>query len=267
MEPPSDPVRFRSRRSSPFRQTPRHATRADEQEWASIVPPWQEAASSSTRTLPRRSRPRTVELGARREVEHRDDNGGVPKITAPTVAEHRVAQRGALIAAAEALIAEGGMAAITPRSVGERAGLARSSFYEYFPSKDDLLAAIAMRAFDEWAAELEAAMAAAAPGRARLHAYVEATIRMTSDGKHTLATGLQQADLSPKSLEAIMGMHDALTTPLRHLLADLRIPNAASQAVLVQGVINAGMQLVGHGMDADDVIVAVHTILDQGVRG
>lgn len=109
-----------------------------------------------------------------------DDNGSVPKITAPTVAEHRVAQERALIAAAVAIIAEDGVRGISPRAVCERAGLARSSFYEYFPSKDDLLAAIAVEAFDDWAAELEAAMGAAAPGRARLHAYVEATIRMTA---------------------------------------------------------------------------------------
>lgn len=190
----------------------------------------------------------------------------MPKITAPTVAEHRIAQRGALIAAAEAIIAEGGVAAITPRSVCGRAGLARSSFYEYFPSKDDLLAAIAMRAFEEWAGELGVAIAAAAPGRGRLHAYVEATFRMTADGKHTLATGLQQTELSPRGLEAIMAMHDTLTIPLRTLLEELQIPDAAARAVLVQGVINAGMQLVEHGMSPRDVTTSVNAILDRGIH-
>lgn len=194
-------------------------------------------------------------------------NGAVPKISAATVAEHRVAQHGALLASAKAIIAEAGVAAITPRSVCERAGLSRSSFYEYFPSKDDLLAAIAMQAFEEWGAELEAAMDAAAPGRARLHAYVTATIRMTADGKHTLATGLQQTDISPKNVEAIMAIHDALTAPLRHLLEELGIPDAATRAALVQGVITAGMQLVEHGGDADDVIAGVIGVLDGGVNG
>ena len=191
----------------------------------------------------------------------------MPKISAPTVAEHRVAQRGALVAAAESIIAEGGVAGISPRTVTEQAGLARSSFYEYFPSKDDLLAAVAMAAFEEWAAELEGAITAAAPGRARLHAYVEATIRMTADGKHTLATGLQQADLSPTSIDAIMAMHDTLATPLRTLLEQLQIPDASTQAVLVQGVVNAGMQLVGHGMKPQDVADAVNAILDRGIHG
>lgn len=190
----------------------------------------------------------------------------MPKISAPTVAEHRVAQRQALLAAAETLIVESGVSAVTPRSVGERAGLARSSFYEYFPSRDDLLAAVATRAFDAWADEVRAAVDAAPAGRARLHAYVEATMRMTADGKHDLATGLQQVELSPTSYDAIMAMHDALTTPLHDLLAELGVAEPARHAALVQGLINAGMQLVGHGVTAAEATASLVGMLEHGLR-
>jgi AcrR family transcriptional regulator len=189
----------------------------------------------------------------------------MPKITAPTVAEHRVAQRAALLAAASAIIAEHGVAAVNPRAVGARAGLARSSFYDYFPSKDDLLAALAIEAFERWAEELDAAVAAAPPGRARLHAYVEATIRMTADGKHDLATELQQAELSPKSYDAVMELHATLTTPLRNVLLELGLPGDPAATTLVQGVIAAGMQLVAHGMPVEETVDAVTALLDHGV--
>ena len=90
---------------------------------------------------------------------------------------------------------------------------------------------------------------------------------MTADGKHALATGLQQADLSATSIEAIMAMHDTLTAPLLHLLEDLHIPDAATQAALVQGLINAGMQLVGHGASTRTVTDVITSILDRGVHG
>lgn len=190
----------------------------------------------------------------------------MPKITAPTVAEHRVAQRRALIDAAEAIISELGVAAVTPRSVGERAGLARSSFYEYFPSKDDLLAAIALQAFDEWGVELRAAVSAAAPGRARLHAYVEATMRMTADGKHSLALKMQRADLSPKNFDAIMAMHDTLTAPLTDVLGSLGLSSDPTHATLVQGLLNAGVQLVEHGVDAEAATSSINSVLDAGLH-
>jgi AcrR family transcriptional regulator len=190
----------------------------------------------------------------------------MPKISAPTVAEHRAAQRGAIVAAAEAIIVEHGVGAVTPRSVGERAGLARSSFYEYFPSRDDLLAAIAIQAFDDWAAEVDAAVAAAPAGRERLHAYVDATLRLTADGKHALATDLRRADVSPKSFEAIMAMHDRLATPLQRLLGELGVGDPATQAALVQGLLTAGMQLVGHGAGAAEVAASINRMLDAGLR-
>ncbi|PWC06773.1 TetR/AcrR family transcriptional regulator [Mycetocola zhujimingii] len=190
----------------------------------------------------------------------------MPKITAPTVVEHRIHQRRALLDAAEAIIGDEGVAGVTPRSVGERAGLSRSSFYEYFPSRDDLLAAIAVQAFDEWVAELETATAAVPAGADRLHAYVEATMRMTADGKHSLATGLRDADLSPKSRDTIMAMHDILLAPLRTLLEEMQIPDAATTAMLVQGMINSGVQLVGHGVPAQEVTTAINEMLESGIR-
>jgi AcrR family transcriptional regulator len=190
----------------------------------------------------------------------------MPKISAPTVAEHREAQRRALLGAAEEIIRESGVAAVNPRTVGERAGLARSSFYEYFPSRDDLLAAVAVQAFDAWATEVDAAVAAAPPGRPRIHAYVEATLRMTADGKHSLATGLRDADLSPTSYDAIMAMHDSLAGPLRILLEELGAPEPARQADLVQGMIGAGVQLVGHGADPAEIAGSITALLDNGLR-
>lgn len=189
----------------------------------------------------------------------------MPKISAATVAEHRAVQEQALMSAAETTIREEGLDAVTPRSVSERAGLARSSFYEYFPSRDDLLAAVAIRAFDEWAEELDAAVTAVPAGRPRLHAYVDATIRMSADGRHDLATGLRQADLSPKRYDAIMTMHDRLMTPLVTLLSELGVEDPPQQAALVQGLLTAGMQLVGHGSSAAEVAASITRILDEGL--
>lgn len=196
----------------------------------------------------------------------RVDNGAMPRITAPTVAEHRVAQRRALLDAGVAVVTEAGVAAATPRTVAERAGLARSTFYEYFPSRDDLLAAIALQAFDDWAAEIDEALSGVEPGRARLHAYIAATLRMAADGKHDLATQLQEAELSPTSFDVIMQLHERITAPLRELLAGLGVADADRFAALVQGLIDAGLGLVAHGASPDDVAGSIGTVVDAGVH-
>lgn len=198
----------------------------------------------------------------RQENRH---NGRVPKINAPTVAEHRVLQRNTIVAAAKAIIAEQGVASITPRSVGQRAGLARSSFYEYFPSRDDLLAAVALEAFEKWAAALWEAMEPATTPQARLHAYVNATMRMTKSDEHCLATALLDADLSPRSRDALMQMHDVLVRPLHSLLEDLGVTDLRESMVLVQGVMASGMRLVGQGVDPERAARITTDLLERGI--
>jgi hypothetical protein len=63
----------------------------------------------------------------------------VPRISSATLAEHRVAQRAALLRAAAELVISGGAAAVNPTAVADRAGIARTSVYDYFHSREDLL--------------------------------------------------------------------------------------------------------------------------------
>src|SRR5581483_10689529 len=55
----------------------------------------------------------------------------------------RLAQRhGAILAAARQIASQGGMAAVQIAAVAERAGIAAGTVYRYFPSKNDLVAAL-----------------------------------------------------------------------------------------------------------------------------
>ncbi|WP_085369923.1 TetR/AcrR family transcriptional regulator [Leifsonia sp. NCR5] len=188
----------------------------------------------------------------------------MPKISAPTVAEHRVAQRAALLTATEHLLVEAGLAGVTPRSIAERAGLARSSFYEYFGSRDDILAAVAIAAFDRWAEEIDDALAGV-PESDRMRAYVEATMRMTADGKHSIASILQQADISPTKYDDIMALHTTLLRPINTLLRETGVPDPDAHATLIQGLLNAGVQLVTHGVDPDAATAMIAGLLAKGL--
>src|SRR5437667_6689762 len=76
----------------------------------------------------------------------------------------RLAQRhGAIIAAARASAAEGGMAAVQVAPVAARAGIAAGTVYRYFPAKTDLVAALLGEIADSEIGALRRA-AAGAPG-------------------------------------------------------------------------------------------------------
>jgi len=73
------------------------------------------------------------------------------------------ARHEAIIAAARAVASESGMAAVQIVPVAERAGIAAGTVYRYFPSKDDLVAALVVATAEREVATVRSA-AAAAPG-------------------------------------------------------------------------------------------------------
>lgn len=73
------------------------------------------------------------------------------------------ARHEAIVAAARALARESGLGAVQIAPVAERAGIAAGTVYRYFPSKDDLVAAVVSATAEHEVAAIRAA-AAAAPG-------------------------------------------------------------------------------------------------------
>jgi AcrR family transcriptional regulator len=92
------------------------------------------------------------------------------------------ARHEAIIEAARALASESGLGAVQVVLVAERAGIAAGTVYRYFPSKDDLVAAVVNATAEREVAAIRAA-AAAAPGAlsglaAAIAAFAAGTMRM-----------------------------------------------------------------------------------------
>src|SRR5215470_12556410 len=79
------------------------------------------------------------------------------------VARRLAQRREAIVMAARALAAEGGMAAVQIAPVAARAGIAAGTVYRYFPSKTELVAAVIATVSERELAAMRAA-ADAAPG-------------------------------------------------------------------------------------------------------
>ena len=88
-------------------------------------------------------------------------------------AYHHGALRPALIAAARALLDEGGPDAVGLREAARRVGVSPTATYRHFEDKEALLAALALDGFREFGAALAAAERAPEPLSAMGEAYVD----------------------------------------------------------------------------------------------
>ncbi|GGP07197.1 TetR/AcrR family transcriptional regulator [Nonomuraea glycinis] len=189
----------------------------------------------------------------------------MPRIQAPTVAEHRAAQQRALLDAARDILTETGRPPTLAR-VAARAGLARPSLYQYFRSAEDLLNAVVQDVFPRWSARVTAAMDAATTPADRVLAYVLTNFQLITEGEHALATVLAKVAPGDNVAEQSRAMHQQLLEPLAETLRTLGIPTVPETAEMINAIVFVGSRLIESGTDPETVWESARTLLEPFVR-
>lgn len=160
----------------------------------------------------------------------------MPRIRAATVAEHHALQRRALLDAARALLAETGEVPAMG-AVARRAGLARTSIYQYFDSADELLAAVVADVFPEWAERVRAHVASATDPGERVWRYVEVNLDLFAGSEQSVAQALVRV-VDPRVLQGPMEeFHAQLEVPLREALVAFGEPEPEAVAQHIDALI------------------------------
>ncbi|KES07957.1 transcriptional regulator [Streptomyces toyocaensis] len=171
----------------------------------------------------------------------------MPKIEAGSVREHRAQRLARLIDAAEALLDEGGVEALTAGAVAARAGIARNSIYRYFDSIDDLLELVVSREFPAWTQAVEQAIAAETTPEAQAAAYVRANLEQAARGTHGWRAALSRGSLSPSARERVRSLHTSLREALARVVRELGRPQPELTVAVLQAVVDACIRRIDQG--------------------
>jgi AcrR family transcriptional regulator len=185
----------------------------------------------------------------------------VPRIQAPTVAEHRAARLRALLDAGRAVVSETGRAP-TLGAVAARAGMARPSVYEYFSSGDDLLAALTEDITPRWTARLRERMSGAATPAEQVLGYVRANLELVAEGEHATIAALAAAAPGHVTGERAAAMHAALLVPLTEALTALGADPVPVVAAAIDGMVRATSRTIEEGTPLDVAWPAVRAVLE-----
>jgi AcrR family transcriptional regulator len=163
------------------------------------------------------------------------------------VARRLAARREAIVAAARALAAEGGMAAVQIAPVATRAGIAAGTVYRYFPSKTELVAAVIEAVSERELAAMRAA-ADAAPGLLSALAAAVTTFAARALHQRRLAWAVI-AEPVDQEIDALrLSYRQALAAELERRLAaavraghlpeqDVRLAASALLGALAEGLV------------------------------
>lgn len=189
----------------------------------------------------------------------------MPKIDAPTVAEHHSRRRAALLAAGAQLLNENGVEGVNLGAVGAAAGLARSSVYQYFDSAPALLAAVVNELAAKAAGHLEQTRDGSLTPTARIEGFVRATLETALETTHRSLASLDVASLPAECRAHVAALHRRQFEPLRQDLAELGHPDPELGAQLIGGILNAAYRALAEGATQDRVVAHTLALIRHGI--
>ena len=137
----------------------------------------------------------------------------MPRINAATIDEHRSATRRALLGGAHDLFGRVGYADTTLTDISDHAGIGRTTFYDYFTSKEDLLACMVEEALPEVFGTLIAEIPGTLAYRDQLSALVVSMVEfVVSDPVFGLVLHQDVPRLGPDAQRRIAASHQNLVT-------------------------------------------------------
>ena len=189
----------------------------------------------------------------------------MPRIETETLAEHRDWRRSQLIDAAASIAMESGGAAITVAAVAQRAGLSRTSVYEYFGSGSELVADLVIDELKSFAQTLNTAVADCTDAQCVVTCWVKGALTYIADGRHLLAKALN-ATAMPQSRSQQIGMaHRALMAPLVKAVTDLGVKDSQRALSFIQAITDASTNRIESGHDAEEESAYATTFCINGL--
>ena len=190
----------------------------------------------------------------------------MPKIQAPTVALHRELRRQQLIDAAMELALANGAESITVAAVAAKAGLARSSIYEYFASSADLVADLVLEELEYYTERLTQAISGATDPFTRIELWITESLLYVADGRHMLVKSLNTINTPTSRKDEILMGHRRMMAPLQDSLIEAGISNVRAAAALLASVTDAASLRIDAGNDAELEIQSAVAFALAGLR-
>lgn len=181
----------------------------------------------------------------------------MPKIAAPTVAQHRAMVQRRLVDAAEDIMRSGEPEKLTAGAVTSAAGIARNSIYRYVDSVDDLRGMVLARHLPAWIEAVSQELEEIEDPAERIVVWVRANLQQAARTGHGWLMGLSRSitpsPATAKVMEAAHAvMRDAVAQAWGQLIADpVRMRSAAG---LTRGLLEAGFRQLDSGMPVGLVV-------------
>ncbi len=125
---------------------------------------------------------------------------------------------------------------ISMTELARRAGLSRTSVYDYFASSSDVISQILIQELDNYVDLLSSAVESADSAEGRIRAWIETSLRYVTNGDHLLAKGMGAISANQDSVRIFRAKHQLLLAPLTQVFEQLGISDVNRALIFTQSV-------------------------------
>lgn len=161
-----------------------------------------------------------------------------PKINTETTRQQREWRREQLLSVALELALESSPQEISMTELARRAGLSRTSVYEYFSSTSDLIIQVLVQELEEYRRLLDEAIARETEPEAKVRSWITASLSYITSGDHLLARGMGAISSNPESIALFRKKHLALLAPLEEVFISLGVSDTKRALTLTQAIVD-----------------------------
>jgi AcrR family transcriptional regulator len=189
-----------------------------------------------------------------------------PKIQEATIREQRQMRQRQLMDAALTLAMEDGVDSVTVSAVAKRAGLARSSIYEYFASSADLIADLVMEEMAYYNQRLLKAVDKVEDPFEYISLWIEEALQYVVDGRHLLVKSLNTVTTSNYRKSDIAQGHRNLMGTIIKPLTEIGLEDVKLGLAHIQATIDVASVRIESGNDAAIEIKYAQKYAISGLR-
>jgi AcrR family transcriptional regulator len=197
----------------------------------------------------------------------------VPKIRAASIDEHKELTRRSLLDAAYRVIAEAGSAEVALGEIALSAGVGRTTFYDYFDDRDDVIASLVEEKLPDVIAGLIESVDMGLDTRSRLSKLASTTVEfVATDRVFGVILHQEAGRMGVEAQERIRDSHAQLATELASIyMKGVRegvfrpMPGYLAGRFIQDTIMSAARALIADGSRLDEVTDGVESFLLGGL--
>ena len=172
----------------------------------------------------------------------------------------------AILDAAQSLIAENGVDAVSMAALAEATGLSRPAIYQYFASKDHVLAEVVINEMADLSNAIDEHIARFDDPLERIRIWVHYTLAHLASAEHRVIRAISVESLPEESRGMINSLHGYFMAALTSPVAQLGITDVTSTCHLIFASVAASAGRIDAGQDFAREAAALEKFVVAGLE-